>query len=656
MSELNKTTCYFVAALAAVALAIFTRPSVEEFDVEQRLGETLVEDFPTDAPKRLRITHMNEETGELDSFEVAEKSGGWIIPSKGGYPADATRQLAEAVEGVVGREILEVVDADSAQHVTYGVVAPEDSSADAGFGTHVELVGENDQSLADLIIGEQVTDSEQQHWVRRSGQDVVYAAEIDLSKFSTNFADWIEKDLLKLNTFDISEVSINDYSVQVNPVLTNRGLQLQVVEDYRNKFDLVFDDDQNQWLPKKLETYNTETNSYDPLRLADNEVLNADSLRELKSALEDLVIVDVERKPDGLSGDLKAGEEFMSSDETKMSLAQRGFYPLSENGGVALYSSEGEIVITLNSGVEYVLRFGELQADSSAEGETAEDAAETEAEQTTDDTEGNAGLNRYLFVMARFNESAIEPPVLEDLPELPAADEAAKEPATEEPSDENAESTFDESAEEATDETTDAADSTEETTDQPTTEQIEAERARIDLNNKRAQDEYNEKIAAGKKQVEELNDRFGDWYYVIPNDVFKKVHLGREQVITTAQPEAGGQAPPANPASPNTMIPGLPGLESLMGGRGAAAPPAAAEESDELPAVEAPESTPDASSSPDATAPEAETSEAEAAEADKTEAEAAPADEQLAASESESTEPTDSESPAEESADAPSSN
>ena len=40
---------------------------------------------------------------------------------------------------------------------------------------------------------------------------------IKTDKFSTKFEDWIEKDLLKLNAFDVREVQLNDYSANVGP-------------------------------------------------------------------------------------------------------------------------------------------------------------------------------------------------------------------------------------------------------------------------------------------------------------------------------------------------------------------------------------------------------------------------------------------------------
>ena len=60
---------------------------------------------------------------------------------------------------------------------------------------------------------------------------------------------------------------------------------------------------------------------------------------------------------------------------------------------------------------------------------------------------------------------------------------------------------------------------------------LKAERERIEKDNKRKQEEYDEKVAAGKKHVKELNDRFADWYYVISDDVYRKIHLTRADFV-----------------------------------------------------------------------------------------------------------------------------
>ena len=89
-------------------------------------------------------------------------------------------------------------------------------------------------------------------------------------------------------------------------------------------------------------------------------------------------------------------------------------------------------------------------------------------------------------------------------------------------------------------------------------------RENIEHENKRKQDEYDTKVKEAQKKVKELNDRFADWYYVIPNDVYKKIHLSRNEIIKKPEPDeikgdgdefqklkdAGIDAAPAEDAEP----------------------------------------------------------------------------------------------------------
>jgi hypothetical protein len=90
----------------------------------------------------------------------------------------------------------------------------------------------------------------------------------------------------------------------------------------------------------------------------------------------------------------------------------------------------------------------------------------------------------------------------------------------------------------------------------PDAEKIAAERTAIEQENKRLQDEYAATVEKGKQRVAELNERFGDWYYVISNDVYKQIHLGRDQVFKKKGAPTTGE--PADDANPLQGLPNLP--------------------------------------------------------------------------------------------------
>ena len=73
--------------------------------------------------------------------------------------------------------------------------------------------------------------------------------------------------------------------------------------------------------------------------------------------------------------------------------------------------------------------------------------------------------------------------------------------------------------------------------------------------------EYQETVKGGEKKVAELNERFGDWYYVISDDVYKQIHLGREQIIRKKDKpaEAGKEGVEAQERpTPSSGLPNLP--------------------------------------------------------------------------------------------------
>lgn len=570
MKESTQTLLFILAAVASVLAASWSRPTDVTYRVDDLIGKPLFAPFEPEEATSMRIVRFDEETATLREFEVAEEKGVWSIPSKGGYPADAERQMAEASTGVVGLDILSIASQDASDHAEYGVVEPSPSLevGQTGVGTRVTLESTGGEKLVDLVIGKAVKGADAQRYVRKPSQDVVYTAAIDPSKFSTKFEDWIEDDLLKINTWDIARVDIKDYTAE----LVMQGMRPALALDPRAELTVDYNDADSKWTPRDLKEYDRDAEAYKTFELGDNEELNEATLTDLKNAVGELKIVDVERKPTGLSGDLKAGEDLFKDKDSIQSLMQRGFAPVgSASGGTEVMSSEGEVILTQKDGVAYVLRFGKLQlADDESDAEAAE---EGDAEGEEAGAKMAAGVNRYLFVMARYNDTMIPAPELE---EVPAEEEAAEDDAAEEEADEAAEPAEGEEA---------AKDAPEGATEEATAEadkakaEAAAKRDEIIKANQRKEDEYNAKVAAAKARVAELNDRFGDWYYVISDEVYKKVAIGRDELVKTKDPVEGEEAEGAEGEKAAAVAPsGVPGLPNLPGIQSDPTAPATEEE------------------------------------------------------------------------------
>ena len=99
----------------------------------------------------------------------------------------------------------------------------------------------------------------------------------------------------------------------------------------------------------------------------------------------------------------------------------------------------------------------------------------------------------------------------------------------------------------------------------PTKEEIQAERERINKENQRKIDERNDNVEKAQEKVREANYRFADWYYVISDEVYKKIHLGRSDIVQqTEEAKDQGFGVDALRGLQEGGLQGLPGLQGLQ--------------------------------------------------------------------------------------------
>ena len=524
MNENTKTVAFVVVAALVVLGVWATKPSLPGGEEGDLRGQALFPKFDDSlTATSLDIVTYDEATGDVIPFKVAQVNGVWSIPSHENYPADAKEHLAEAAASLMGLKILGVVSENTGDHELYGVIDPSDKDlkpGTPGVGMKVVMKDKDDKTLVAMIIGKQDEDQPDLRYVRRVGQEPVYSVAVKTDKLSTKFDDWIEEDLLKLNAFDIKDIFIQDYSID-----ETRGALMQ-----RGQMTLGYDDAGDpKWKMLADEVYGKD-DKWEPVKMAADEELNTEKLDTLKSALDDLKIVDVAKKPAGLSADLAADKSFLDNREAVASLMQRGFYLAKAGDKTAIYSNEGEVRCLMKDGVEYILRFGNMAG--SGKGAASKDDKEKKDADTDD-----SGVNRYIFAMAEFNPASIAKPELKPLPK--AEEKKPEDKEAKKPDEKKAEAKKPDEKKSETDK--DA--------------KLKAERERIEKDNKRKQEEYDEKIAEGKKKVKELNARFANWYYVISESVYKKIHLGRKDIVKKKEEKkeegegktpAGASMPPMN--------------------------------------------------------------------------------------------------------------
>ena len=534
MNETVKTSIFVLLAAALVAGAIVSRPTLNDFRPEEMIGKPLFPQF-TDplAIKSLEIVKL-DATGERNDFHVVEVNGIWSIPSHDNYPADAKDQMGKVAETLTDLKVLEIIPPEEsgidsvAFQIQYGVIDPssDNTSPGEGIGIKIALSGADNETLVNLIVGKEVSGRTSQdmmdgektnlRYVRIANQSPAYVVSVEPSQFSTNFDQWIEKNLLNISTLDIKEFFVDQYSFSVEWALTNIGLQEKPQASFIGDLTLGYDGSAvgaDKWSLIRWMTFEGQNYEYKERQLEPGKELDTNTLDSMVSALNDLKIVSVLKKPVGLASALREGKTFENIElnaPMQESMQKTGFWLVemldlkgdTRQTKAQLLSNEGDLQLRLKDGVVYHLRFGDLTG--------------TESEIASEDSPDAApvmGVNRYLFITAEFDPAMIPLPELKPVPAIPEEGEA-------------------------------------EELEKLTQEKEQAERA-----NQREQERYDSEIESGRKRAAELSDRFADWYYVISEDVYKKIHL-TELNVFRVKTEALDSS-----SDRDDGIPGLPELD-----------------------------------------------------------------------------------------------
>lgn len=552
--ELVKTSLFLVVAVVFGGLAVAYAPKLRiDEDAPSDIGEYFFS-FEPDEVTQLYIVKTNEETGTQSPLrveKVTDKSdpnyGLWLIRrTRSDYPTDAENKLGEATATIRFLRKGTLASDKKRDYELYGVNDFEEVKSGArGVGTKV-TVSKGKEAVASIIIGKEDPKNDAFRFVREAGRPEIYRAKVDMETLSTKFEDWIETDLLKLNRFDIASVVIDAYkadlfrSPQGMPVLQRTPGE---------KFRLDYDDAESNWSVAEWQFTNEQNpaeGKWNDEPLGENEELNKDKIREMANSLDDLKIVDVLKKPDWLGEELRVKKEFQDDQEKFQAmvkkfqeLAQRGFYLASEAGEIV--SNQGDIVVRTKNGVEYNLRFGEIAG------------------------QGDEGSQqRFLMVSAKFNQNLLgAPPVNpeeaeQEKPEGDKQDAADdKEKAdTKQDGDKSADDAAKKDANKDADAKGDADKKADDADAKDAEKDLDKQRAKQEYERKLA--EYNDKVEEGKKEAKQLNDRFANWYYIISEDVYKKIRLTRSDIVkekpmeekTDAADGTGDAAAPKKAAPP----------------------------------------------------------------------------------------------------------
>ena len=492
MDETRKTLAFGGAALALLGLTLLTAPRHKPAEVFSDQGTAFYPDFkdPLKAAS-LEVVEFDEATATPRRFHVQFLGGKWVIPSHHNYPADAKDRLAKTAAGVIDLARDKFRSDNPKDHEAFGVVDPADEKAPGtrGRGKRVILRDVDGKVLADFIFGKEA--GEGRRFVRLPGQKRVYETRTK-AEISARFEDWIETDLLQLSQSAVRRIVIDKYSIDEQQAAAQGIL---VIKD-RTTTTLAREDSTKPWTVSGMK---------------ENEEPNGEAISEVLNALDDLKIVGVRPKPPFLTKDLKAAGEFKVRQRltpqqlaSLQSLQAKGFFVVPQGEESLVLSNEGDITVSCDDGVVYTLRFGEVIV---GEGEEIT-AGTSEGKGEKKDAKKGGKENRYLLVTARFDESLLGPPPAEPKPPAGYKPDEKKDDKKQDP---------------------------------PEVEKYKKEKEEYD----RKKQERDRKVADGKKRAQELTDRFAEWYYVISDDLFKKLRRDpKELVKPKEEKKEGGQAEP----------------------------------------------------------------------------------------------------------------
>jgi hypothetical protein len=589
MNEVAKTGVAVGVAVVLGVLAASMGPREVRLEAFDDQGKEFFPAFKDPAAAtELQVMEFREAEGTPYPFVVKrDDKGRWTIPSHDNYPADAKDRMGKAAALLIGLKKQVVVGDVKGDHARYGLVDPLDPSADAaGRGKRLTMKDSAGNVLADLIIGKEVEGKPQEHFVRVPEKKRVYRVKID-SEVSTKFADWIETDLLKASSWDITKVTFDNYSVNEQ----GRTLQEAIVPG--DKY-VVTKDNAGKWSVQGMD--------------AAKEEPNEEKLREIGDTLGSIKIVGVRQKPEGLTAAL---EQATGRDRSIIAqlLQPLGFF-LATNG--KMYSNEGDLLFETKKGVRYTLRFGELvpgEGDEVSSGKPAAPAKPGDKPKAGEPAPKPSN-NRYLMVTTAFVEDALDKPAgtrlakeqidkrgeartqieaiqraleayrsknenklpdtLGKLAEKPAEGDALLKELKKDPwgndyqlqvqGETYAVVSFAEGGAEGGEGV--AAD-------------VRSDRLPLEDELKKNADawaDHDRKVEEGKKEAEKLTRRFGPWYYVIDQALFAKLKPKREDLV---KPKAPPAPAPGEATVPGTTPPAgtTPGTTTPPGGGTAHEPP-----------------------------------------------------------------------------------
>ncbi len=417
MNEFVKTIFFIATAAVMAAIAVssyFLNQPTNAADFEL-VGQPFFEEFTSAGQaESLEVVAVDPETARRQRFSVQKKDGLWRIPSHYDYPAEAADRLATTATSVMGIQRDSLAGRSKNEHERLGVVDPssEDIEDPEAVGKRITMKDAGGEVVVDYIIGKEVDQeivlsaterpfgsqgNEKYYYVRRPDEDQTYKVKLDID-LSTQFSDWIDPDLLRLEPSDLTRIVVDNYKIEekLSPIPGQRPA-LSISQG--DQIDITRESSTDAWelagLKPEIEELNTARVD-EILEVLDKmKIVGVRPKFKYKDQLLLTADLEVNNAPELIANQQEFG---LAIRQLRDELDEKGFKLAGNGDKLELVSQQGELQLGTEKGIVYVLQVGEtIEGDeeaiqiglSSNDNKTPESAStESGSDESKTDAEG----------------------------------------------------------------------------------------------------------------------------------------------------------------------------------------------------------------------------------------------------------------------------
>lgn len=349
---------------AIAAAAVYPWPTAVTEDAQ--IGKPLVENYDTSTVRTIELTQLDLERDRPDRLELKRSGERWLMPQRNGFDVTGGQRVIDVVRSLNDRIVLEINSDSQTDHAKFGVVDPSEGNrvtSRASLGKRLELFDRNRQSIANVIIGNEVKGSPDKRYARIAGQPAVYTIEFDASILDTEFSQWVSPNLLGLPTSQskdrvVSRMHAQKYRLAAQP----KAKSPQAGRGEREDIYQVTFENTNTNDGKSAATIEPTKLSIDgktqPVAAVSKRLLST-----IGTGLYGMRLSDVNRVDKETAAALRSPNDENSEGDFE-SLTTAGFIFLStENSKQQFDATNGELTVTLADGVSYQILVGNLVND-----------------------------------------------------------------------------------------------------------------------------------------------------------------------------------------------------------------------------------------------------------------------------------------------------